>query len=138
MTKNTEVKTSKVAPVQVPAKPAKLVDTKAPATVAKAPETKAPEEKAKRQTTATREACKEARKELDARAGIKSTGKPIAARAGSLRYNILKAIMESKTGVEACQKEVNGPGKHETTPYRIKMVDVGFAIGNGYITVVAK
>jgi hypothetical protein len=124
-------KTSKVAPLAVapvvkPTLVPALVQT--PVAVDNAPATKTPK-------TATRDACKEVRKDLDARATITPTDKAIDARKGSLRYNILEAIRKATTVVDACSHEVNGPGKHAVDPYTIKKVDVGFAIANGYITV---
>jgi len=91
------------------------------------------EAKAKR---ADRDGCKDARTTIGARDSIHPTGKTNDARQGSLRYNILEAILSSARVIDACAKEVHGaPGtKHETLPYRVKLVDVGFAAGNGFIT----
>jgi hypothetical protein len=116
-----------------PALPAALPKAKVqPIKKADAPEGVA---KAVRSHLADRPACAAIRKEI-ANSDIITKAADTTARQGSLRYNIMKAIQESKTVAEAITKEVHGPGKHAASdkPYRIKRVDVGFALANGLIT----
>lgn len=94
------------------------------------------ETKVSRVARADRPACADARKEING-TDIIHSAKPYADRQGTLRANIVAAIQASKTVWDACKKEVNGPGKHAELAYTVKRVDVGFAIGNGYITVTA-
>jgi len=101
-----------------------------------APKSSAPtaETKAAREHRATRDICAASRKELLITDKIHK-GKDNSARPGSLRYNIVDAVQKSKTVGDAVMKEVLGAGKHAEEPYKIKKVDVGFCLGNGFITV---
>jgi hypothetical protein len=91
--------------------------------------------KAVRSHLADRPTCAIVRKEA-ANSDLITKAADTTARQGSLRYNIMVAIQSSKTVADAIAKEVHGPGKHEAAdkPYRIKRVDVGFALANGLIT----
>lgn len=68
---------------------------------------------------------------------LRATSKPNDAK-GVLRYNIIEAVRNSATVGDALAKSVLGkPGsKHDNLPYRIKMVDVGFVIANGFADIV--
>ena len=85
---------------------------------------------------ADRDGCKAKRVEIHPLDIITPTGKTNDARQGSLRYNIVEAVITSATVKAACSKEVNGATgtKHEKLPYRVKLVDVGFVVGNGFAT----
>lgn len=113
--------TPKVAPVTE----TKKVVAKAPAST----ETKVAKERRK-----DRPACLEVRKAMGNEDIIKKA-KSYDGRQGTLRCAIVEAIQSAATVWDACKLEVTGPGKHESLPYRIKKVDVGFALANGYITV---
>ena len=118
----------------VVAKPTIVAATKTAVTETIAAVTKAAKEtKPKR---ADRDGCKASRVTIHPLDHIAPTGKVNDARQGSLRYNIVEAIVGSPTVKSACSKEVFGaPGtKHEKLGYRVKLVDVGFAAGNGFIT----
>ena len=102
------------------------------AAVAKAPastETKVAKERRK-----DRADCLEVRKAMGNEDLIKKA-KNYDGRQGTLRAAIVEAIQSAATVWDACKLEVSGPGKHESLPYRIKKVDVGFALANGYITI---
>lgn len=120
---------SRPAPVLPPApKPKTLVPTGKSAAVPASSETKS-----NREHRATRDACAVVRKEMLI-TDLITPAKPNNARQGSLRYNIIEAVQKSKTVGEAVTKQVNGTGKYANDPYTIKKVDVGFCLGNGFIT----
>lgn len=123
----------------VTAKPTIVAATKTAVTETVAAVTKAAVTKAvaaAKPKRADRDSCKAARTEIHALDTITTTDKVNNARQGSLRYNIVEAIRTSPRVKEACSQEVYGAAgtKHATTPYRVKLVDVGFAAGNGFIT----
>lgn len=129
-------KPAQVAPLAVAAakaKPAIVPVAKAVPTAKAADAPVSAETKTAKPARATRDACAAVRKELSITDTI-VVGKANNARQGSLRYNIIAAIQGSKTVAEAMDKQVNGAGKYASEPYGIKKVDIGFTIGNGFIT----
>ena len=65
------------------------------------------------------------------------TGKVNDAKNPGLRYNLINAIVAAPTVGAALEQQVFGkPGsKHDSLPYKIKMVDVVFAITNGFVRI---
>lgn len=121
---------SRPAPVQ----PLTVAKPKSGPTRVAAPAAPTAETRVAREHRATRDECATQRKELLVTDHIVK-GKANNARPGSLRFNIIAAVQASKTVADACAKEVNGTGKYAETPYRVKKVDVGFCLGNGFITI---
>lgn len=92
------------------------------------------ETKKVRENRATRDACAVSRKELLITDKLAPTAKVNNARAGSLRYNIIEAVRRSNTVGAALTQKVRGTGKFADTDYTVKKVDVGFCLGNGFVT----
>lgn len=137
MSKTHALATPRVSPVAVAAGKAQPEAPKTKA--AKKPvaaEVPAETTKTTRIVRVDRETCAAARKDADPRSAIKATDKPNNARPGTMRHAIIEAVRSAKDIVDACTKEVNGAEgtKHAEVPYRIRKVDVGFCIANGFIT----
>lgn len=128
-------KPAQVAPLAAAKAAAIVKASPSPATTKVAKDLAASAEtKAQREHRATREVCATVRKELAIGDKIVKA-KANDTRNGSLRHNIVNAIQSAKTVGAACESQVTG-GKYTTdAPYTVKKTDVGFALGNGYITV---
>lgn len=126
-------KPAQVAPLAA-AKVAAAKSSAAPTKVTPLATATPQEPKVRKSNRADRAACAAQRKGLGLGDKIVK-GKANDTGNGSLRSNIVNAIQASKTVGAAVVKQVTGGKYTAEAPYQVKKVDVGFALGNGYITI---